>query len=395
MNLDRAWTRTTAWCHYHATRATDGSLPLADNIAGGIADWIAAGEHIKDKLLRLAAPVGGLLLLLLVTIRPTSTTQWLVLLTLATITIAGARRGPLVAAAALALLLAATVDPRLLAIIIGLWCWRAVRHAELAELPGLLDHAMGDHDQLRLDHAADALNQQAGRHAWTPNKLAARLEALGCPITTPTDKPTKKAKKTEQRHLRAIDLDALLDDLNYPSNSTESAPGADNAAAPHSDPTTAAPDTAVEQLPADPLLVLCGQLVNGTSGTSLTTLTEHVQHLAQDPSITRDRVAAEMEQKGVRSRPKVRTSAGNTRGFHKEDLEVVLGPLSSLPPLGPQQPRSGPVATPLTSDVARTATAVAGGATAPATAATPHSAGHNPDQNGWIEVGPGRWTRAS
>ncbi|MFB6787674.1 hypothetical protein ACFCWT_13460 [Streptomyces olivaceus] len=112
--------------------------------------------------------------------------------------------------------------------------------------------------------------------------------------------------------------------------------------------------------PHDPLPGILWTLIGEAPGVHVKTLTAHLSAAAPDTSIDRPAVRAALTARGIPVRGSVRDASGKVNeGVHRADLEgweQGFPDSSSDPRPGA---RSNPVATPLTSDVAEAATAVA------------------------------------
>jgi hypothetical protein len=112
--------------------------------------------------------------------------------------------------------------------------------------------------------------------------------------------------------------------------------------------------------PGEPLAAVLWQLIGDAPGTHLKTVAEHLQAAAPELPLDRAAVRAKMGALGIPVRASVRDAAGRVNeGVHRDDLEAWAEALSPTGPGTPPEPRSAPVATPLTCDVADAPTTVA------------------------------------
>ena len=124
--------------------------------------------------------------------------------------------------------------------------------------------------------------------------------------------------------------------------------------APKTDPEDA------EEPPPDPIVTILWQLIADAPGVHLKTLTEHLQAAAPSQAIDRAAVRTKLAALQIPTRASVRDAANRVNeGVHRDDLTAWQQPPSPADPAPLPDPRSGPVATALTSDVADTAPAVA------------------------------------
>ncbi|MBQ0827692.1 hypothetical protein [Streptomyces tagetis] len=114
------------------------------------------------------------------------------------------------------------------------------------------------------------------------------------------------------------------------------------------------------EAPADALPGLLWALIGEAPGVHIKTLAAHLTAAAPDTPIDRPAVRAALTSRGIPLRGSVRDASGKVNeGVHRDDLECWEQALSG-PSLDPHPgARGNPVATPLTSDVADAATAVA------------------------------------
>lgn len=106
--------------------------------------------------------------------------------------------------------------------------------------------------------------------------------------------------------------------------------------------------------------VVLWQLIGDAPGTHLKTLAEHLQAAAPEQPVDRAAVRAKLGALGIPVRASVRDAAGRVNeGVHRADLLAWEDALSPTDIDTPSEPRSEPVATPVTCDVGKEATAVA------------------------------------
>lgn len=357
--LDNLWNRATTWVRYAAEHIYTGTNLLPQRINSALDAWVARdGVTKKEKALRGAVVPGAIAVILLASLRPSSGMTWVVTGALAGIILFALAVAP-VAAILLLVAIGAHAAPLVMAPAVALWCWRAYRASEDEELPELLDQALGDTLTIRLSAAADIINGLAGRPAWTARKVENSLDRMGCPIHSMPGKD-EQGKKTTVPGLTRVDLDQLL-----PDPDDEAADDADSAPA----------EEATEQAPIDPLLALCATLTGDASGVHVNALVGRLNKPGGTPSFTTDTVRSALADLGVPIRPSVRGYKGGVlggeigvaRGVHREDLEAVIGPLSSIATTYPSPGVATDVAAPVTCDVVPPATAVAGDVATPTT----------------------------
>lgn len=110
----------------------------------------------------------------------------------------------------------------------------------------------------------------------------------------------------------------------------------------------------LDEPPFDAFTAVLWHLISDAPGTHLKTLTERLQQAAPEQPLDRAAVRAKLGALGIPVRGSVRDAAGKVNeGVHREDLAAWQEPLLA-PFLGTvAEPRSGPVATPVTCDVAK------------------------------------------
>lgn len=115
-----------------------------------------------------------------------------------------------------------------------------------------------------------------------------------------------------------------------------------------------------EEPPIEPLAAVLWQLIGNAPGTHLKTVAAHLQAAAPEQAVDRPAVRAKLAALRIPVRPSVRDAAGRVNeGVHRADLKGWEEALSPTGPGTPSGPRSTPVATPVTCDVGKDATAVA------------------------------------
>lgn len=115
-----------------------------------------------------------------------------------------------------------------------------------------------------------------------------------------------------------------------------------------------------EEPAGEPLAAVLWHLIGDAPGTHLKTLAEHLQAAAPEQPVDRAAVRAKLGALGIPVRASVRDAAGRVNeGVHRADLQAWAEALSPTGDDTPPEARSGPVATPVTCDVGKGATAVA------------------------------------
>jgi hypothetical protein len=126
------------------------------------------------------------------------------------------------------------------------------------------------------------------------------------------------------------------------------------------EPSTGHDQKAEEETPTEPLAAVLWQLIGDAPGTHLKTLTTHLQQATPEQPLDRAAVRAKLGALGITVKPSVRDAAGKVNeGVHRADLKAWEETLSPTGTGTPPEPRSSPVATPVTSNVGTDATAVA------------------------------------
>ncbi|NGO68540.1 hypothetical protein [Streptomyces boncukensis] len=161
------------------------------------------------------------------------------------------------------------------------------------------------------------------------------------------------------------------------------APEPHPAPAPDPEPSTGPPETPpaapTKSSGPDPLLLLCAHLIGDTRGVHLRDIVAALHQAGADPRHGAPEVRRVLEQRGVPTRAKVRAPKGAvpgaaeavTRGVHREDLETLLGPLSTITPKSPPESVATPATPAATCDVAGPAAGAATTVAMPATPAEP------------------------
>lgn len=134
----------------------------------------------------------------------------------------------------------------------------------------------------------------------------------------------------------------------------------------------------------DPLLALCAELIGTAHGVHLNALVTRLREAGAPPSTGAAEVRAALAQRGVSTRSSVRAPKGAAegapqgvaQGVHRADLEAIIGPLSTLTPRDAPNTVATPTTSPLTCNVAKPATGVAG------PVATPVAAHSGPSESG-------------
>ncbi|MEV6014716.1 hypothetical protein [Streptomyces sp. NPDC051997] len=138
----------------------------------------------------------------------------------------------------------------------------------------------------------------------------------------------------------------------------------DKATEPQPEPEGEQPSEAVEEVPADPLPALLWELIGEARGVHLATIVDHLHESGLDPACDRAAVRAALDRRRIPVRGSVREADGRVnQGVHRADLEAWEQAHSPSPSQGGPKRRSYPATTPVTSDVAAPATAVATPAT--------------------------------
>jgi hypothetical protein len=126
------------------------------------------------------------------------------------------------------------------------------------------------------------------------------------------------------------------------------------------EPSTGRDQKAGEENPVEPLAAVLWRLIGDAPGAHLKTLTAHLQQAAPEQPLDRAMVRAKLGALGITVKPSVRDAAGKVNeGVHRADLKAWEEALSPTGTGTPSEPRSNPVATPVTSNVGIDATAVA------------------------------------
>lgn len=194
--------------------------------------------------------------------------------------------------------------------------------------------------------AADALNALVGRRAWSPGKLERCLATLDCPPREVEIAPKDGRKKPKTaKALYRSDLAELLAGMRRPPLDTDEA--ADD------DPDGDLDQEPVEQAVVPPLLALSARLIGPARGVHLAALAQRYRRERPGAEITTAKVRSELAALGVPTRSSVRgpkgavpgAEEGVSEGVHREDLEAVIGPLDSHPPLPGPRDVAGAVAT--------------------------------------------------
>jgi hypothetical protein len=111
---------------------------------------------------------------------------------------------------------------------------------------------------------------------------------------------------------------------------------------------------------SDPLVTVLWRLIAGAPGVHLKTLAEHLQAAAPDQAVDRAQVRAKIDALQIPIRGSVRDAAGRVNeGVHRADLKAWEQGLPRATSDTPSEPRSGPVATAPTCDVANGSESVA------------------------------------
>lgn len=100
-----------------------------------------------------------------------------------------------------------------------------------------------------------------------------------------------------------------------------------------------------------PIVAVLWRLIGDAPGVHLKTLTERLKREAQEP-LDKAAVRAKLGDLGIPLRGSVRDAAGKVNeGVHRDDLKAWMEALPSPASGTPPEPRSDPVATPVTCDV--------------------------------------------
>ncbi|MFG3085112.1 hypothetical protein [Streptomyces parvulus] len=114
------------------------------------------------------------------------------------------------------------------------------------------------------------------------------------------------------------------------------------------------------EAPVDPLPGILWDLIGEAPGVHVKRIVEHLHETGGDPACQPADVRAALGRREIPLRASVRDAAGRVnQGVHRDDLEAWEKALSPAGPAALSKTRSNPATTPLTSDVAEAATAVA------------------------------------
>ncbi|MFL1904778.1 hypothetical protein ACJWDR_37595 [Streptomyces tauricus] len=138
----------------------------------------------------------------------------------------------------------------------------------------------------------------------------------------------------------------------------------DRAAAKIERSDSATPDQKTEEptaeAPVDPLPGILWQLIGDAPGVHLKTVVRHLHESGLDTTCDRGAVRAALTRRQITVKGSVREADGRVNeGVHRTDLQAWEEAHSPATPGPAPEARSGPVATALTSNVAKPATAVA------------------------------------